>query len=135
MKKQIFTAMLLFSTSALAETLYTNLEDTPVQEKPVAGAPVLIHLPAGSMIETAQTVGAFVAISFIDGGKVKNGFVMADHLGASSPAAGASSKAVAQDPAIVGVSKIESFAISETDLLQFAANGKLVPRNPKGKSR
>jgi len=61
---------------AQAETLYTTLQDTPVRDKPVAlGSTVTAHLPTGSMLETVKEVGAFTAVSYIQDGKVKTGFI------------------------------------------------------------
>lgn len=81
MKKLLFIALLVAGSLAHAETVYTSLEDTPVRDKPVAlGSTVVAHLKAGSMLETVKQVGAFTAVSYIQDGKVKTGFVASAQL-------------------------------------------------------
>lgn len=76
-----FIATLVLAATASAETLYTQLEDTLVRDKPVAlGSTVVAHLKAGTMVETIKAVGAFTTVSFIQNGKVQTGFIQTSQI-------------------------------------------------------
>ena len=81
MKLHLFIATLALACVASAETIYTRLQETPVRDKPVAlGSNIIARLKAGNMLETVKEVGAFTAVSFIQDGKVKTGFIATSQI-------------------------------------------------------
>lgn len=124
MKLFTLAAVLLVTATALAETTYTNLEQTPVRDKPAALGKVIATLPSGSMIETIKVVGAYTNVSFIQDGKVKNGFIANAQLGNGDAKAGGKMNAVEAAQTSVGQEDVGAMVNGLTDNPEQAATDK-----------
>ena len=86
MKRAVILALWYIGVGALvlaADTLFVQVHETPLKEKPSAFSKVTAKLPEGTPVETGKTTGTWVAVTTAD---QQSGWIAAKSLAESKAA-------------------------------------------------